>query len=469
MVFSFRLRKKKGDDSSTLSGGSASSKNSGSSRDKASALLGSKKKSTRRPPNDFNSPLVTIDETAGGTNKTVPATPVMSNVKVVENPDGGTEIVFGEEGLSSEENNEESDFVLEAAATKEPEFALEEGPEKVEDVKKKLFAEEDDVVKTAAAATAAVTTAPEVVDEALPQFDEPFDEPFDEKQMKKEDPYMIELMQTESYDEAERAMKKQQLQKSRAIPKMEEEEFAQGGIQDVANNFMEVFACNGDTTMFYDTLCADPRVKKRKRPYFNEEFAINFIKEATEEGIPMLYHVPPTNPVDNDWTGQSMEMYIRPGDCNGSVIMHPSLVWGTAAGGYSRLQQVHTFSVGLMDIHAIMDSMDSDADDQDEEGLFFFSVTTNSGEVHLFECPTEDERDRLVAGIKNVIARMSFSLVTGDDVVMAELYGGDEEEEGELPSLRTPHQEMGTVSHEFLDSVAPGVIPKRTASARIQV
>jgi hypothetical protein len=184
----------------------------------------------------------------------------------------------------------------------------------------------------------------------------------------------------------------------------------------------------------------------------------------------MLYHVPPTNPIDNDWTGQSMEMYIRPGDCTGVMTRHPKLVWMTASGGYSRLSgtaEVLSFAVGLMDIHSIMDSMDDD--DSEGEDLFFFSITTNSGDVHLFECPTEDERDRIVSGIKNIIARMSFSLVAGDEVVMSELYGGDEEEEGELPSLRTPQQEMATVSHEFLDSIAPGVVPKRTTSTLIEV
>jgi hypothetical protein len=182
------------------------------------------------------------------------------------------------------------------------------------------------------------------------------------------------------------------------------------------------------------------------------------VQEATLDGIPMMYHVPPSNPVDNDWTGRSMTMYIQPGDCTGPYTTHPKLVWTSDhQGGWSRQTgpEVRTLSVDILDIHAIMDTMDDPVgDNADEEDLCFFSITTNSGDVHLFECLSEQERDRVATGIKNVIARMSYSLVAGDNHVVTELYDGDKQDEGDLPPLKTEAQALASISHAFLDSIA---------------
>jgi hypothetical protein len=180
----------------------------------------------------------------------------------------------------------------------------------------------------------------------------------------------------------------------------------------------------------------------------------------------MMFHQPPTNPVDNDWTGRSVTMHILPGDCNGAYTVHPKLVW--KSDGWSRQSgsDARMITVDIFEIHAIMDRMDDPDDDStEEEDLCFFSITTDNGEVHLFECPNEMERDRIVAGIKNIIARMSFSIIAGDDLVMSELYGGGEQNEGDLPSCKTPTQAMTGIAHSFLDSVAePQHIHKRATN-----
>lgn len=170
-----------------------------------------------------------------------------------------------------------------------------------------------------------------------------------------------------------------------------------------------------------------------------------------------MFHVPPTNPVDNDWAGRSVTMYIQPGHCKGPYIVHPKLLWKSdqgakpLKGGSDNI----SFAVDILDIHSVMDSIDDpDAETADEGDLCFFSITTNSGDVHLFECLSEEERDRVASGIKNVVARMSYSLVVGDNHVMTELYGEGEQDEGELPALKTEGQALADISHAFLDSVA---------------
>lgn len=166
----------------------------------------------------------------------------------------------------------------------------------------------------------------------------------------------------------------------------------------------------------------------------------------------MMWHRPPSNPVDNDWTGQSMTMYIVPGVGVDGDIEHPKFVWMRDRDSDADEIQI---AVDMMDIHTIMDKLEDEEDvnDGEEEDMFFFSITCKDGSVFLFECHTERERDRTVAGIKNILARLSYGLIVGDDVVTKELYGGMESE-GDLPSLKTPTQELMSISHAFLDSVA---------------
>lgn len=138
-------------------------------------------------------------------------------------------------------------------------------------------------------------------------------------------------------------------------------------------------------------------------------------------------------------------------------MLQPKLEWSTEGGGNSK---VRTVSVGLLDIQAVHDSIGMDEeqetrDDNDpepEDELTFFSITTNRGTVHIFETNTRDERDRIVNGLKNIIARLAFHLVAGDTAISSELFAGDEDETcGELPTLRKPGLAMTDISHVFLD------------------
>lgn len=114
-----------------------------------------------------------------------------------------------------------------------------------------------------------------------------------------------------------------------------------------------------------------------------------------------------------------------------------------------------TMEVDLLDVQNVMDSIDSEdiRDDVVQEDMCFFSITTCKGIVHLFEARSYEERDRVVNGIRNLIARLAFHLVAGDAIISSELYSEDYGQfSGELPSLRTSAQAMNQISHAFLDS-----------------
>lgn len=96
----------------------------------------------------------------------------------------------------------------------------------------------------------------------------------------------------------------------------------------------------------------------------------------------------------------------------------------------------------------------NDADDDDSP---FFTITTETGDVHAFESPTISERNYVVHGIKNVVAWLSYHLIMGNMtsgsgvVTDLEVQGEEIEDTGELPSLRTPVQAMNDLAHSFMD------------------
>mmetsp|Transcript_30936 Transcript_30936/g.45461 ORF Transcript_30936/g.45461 Transcript_30936/m.45461 type:complete len:163 (-) Transcript_30936:1644-2132(-) len=162
-------------------------------------------------------------------------------------------------------------------------------------------------------------------------------------------------------------------------------------------------------------------------------------------------------------------MFIRPGNFRCSHLICPRLSWVTTVmyghqqpenGGKPKFDTNTAWtSVDLLSMHAIIGSSsdnetDSQVDDEDVVVESFFSITTNDGDVHVFEARSPRERNRIVHGLKNVVAKLSYHLVLGDIAVSTTLYGddyGDMGEDGRLPSLCTPEQAMNELTHAYLD------------------
>ena len=91
--------------------------------------------------------------------------------------------------------------------------------------------------------------------------------------------------------------------------------------------------------------------------------------------------------------------------------------------------------------------------DGSDEDVCLFSITTEEGDVQMFEAASPRERDVLVTGLKNVIARSSFHFIVGDASASSELYYEIETSPppGELPSTSNPIQNMNRIAHALLD------------------
>lgn len=208
-----------------------------------------------------------------------------------------------------------------------------------------------------------------------------------------------------------------------------------------------------------------------KRPfYLDEATTVRFLRRITNNGFVLLSLQPAVdgsfsdvNPVD-DWKGRTVTMMIHKGqmtNLNGGTLkigQAPRLEWITVAGGQAA-DSTTTTSMNLLDISTILTN---DADMEDVENMCFFTITRTNGDVHIFEAATLEERNRIVNGLKTVIARWSYHLVAGDIMATSELYvslyrrdivdAKNTSARDEMPSLPNPSQTMNRVAHMLLDA-----------------
>ena len=184
----------------------------------------------------------------------------------------------------------------------------------------------------------------------------------------------------------------------------------------------------------------------------------------------VLWHLPPTSAESaadgsNNWSGRSVVMQIKPGSCYSTNNIIPKLEWKTLSGGKKTKTSVQ--SIPLLDIQSIATFNETicegEADYDEEmftnacggmdEDVCLFAITTDEGDVHVFEATSPRERDLLVAGLKNVIARLSFHLIVGDAGASSELYTEEikDSPQGELPAYTDPTKNMNRIAHALLD------------------
>lgn len=250
-------------------------------------------------------------------------------------------------------------------------------------------------------------------------------------------------------------------------------------------DLFSVIRCNQDTTtssgpatsLFYDAFCRfdssfDSTNHRRKpesslgqsaasahgrRPFYDEKFTIDFLRQMMKTGLTVLHFQPPGSSFNNtsEWNGRSVNMVIEPGTVGSNDAIQPKLEWTNIPGGQTF--HVMTTSIPLLGIHTIRSKMEEMTNnygmDEDGNDLTFFTITTTSGDVHIFEANSTMDRDRIVHGIKNVIARLSYHLVAGDTKASSELYTEESKDisRGELPKLAKPNQSMNRLSHSLLD------------------
>jgi len=159
-------------------------------------------------------------------------------------------------------------------------------------------------------------------------------------------------------------------------------------------------------------------------------------------GILLTYIKVPEN--DQPLTSEVVYLTIKPGLAQGSRLLEPNLRWTNLNDSLGE-----GTCVSLLGIHSIRTSLNPDDDENP-----FFTITTKTGDVHVFESPTISERNHIVHGIKNVVAWLSYHLITGNmatgTVLVSDLDEQRGEAMGELPSLKTPVQAMNELSHDFL-------------------
>ena len=219
----------------------------------------------------------------------------------------------------------------------------------------------------------------------------------------------------------------------------------------------------------------------RHRPvYLDEASALRFLRRITNNGFVLLYLQPPedeTDPDDvngsiDDWKGRTVTImiqkgYLAPNSTKGYVDQQqnehlgqnrsPMLEWTTVTGGCTT--EAKTTSIDLLNIQSISTNDDDDIDDEDD--LCFFTITSEDGDIHVFETATVEERDRIVNGLKTLIARWSYHVIAGEVTATSELFDTSSsspensmnQSVDDIPALPNPHLTMNCVAHMMLDAV----------------
>ena len=181
-----------------------------------------------------------------------------------------------------------------------------------------------------------------------------------------------------------------------------------------------------------------------------------------------LYLQPPHSPgneVDANWKGRSVRLAVAVGSTGTLMDIQPKLEWSTLAGG--SMTHIMTTSIPLLKIHSILTHVEMDDESKEDDGIYpegaskprlgdhdsnFLTITSESGDVHMFEADTLEERDNLVNGLRNVCARLAFHLITGDATASTELYDASMvAHDGDLSSLPNPRLNMNRIAHAMLD------------------
>jgi len=192
--------------------------------------------------------------------------------------------------------------------------------------------------------------------------------------------------------------------------------------------------------------------------------------------------------VDEDsWVGRTINLVFRPGVCSSEKIVDPVIEWNTMVGGKSNF--IETKTMRLLDIDAIATSIAHEGGDNqspikpsalpipakpptnpkndasismcslnfppvngvEDEFDCFFTITSQDGEIHLFEALNTEDCHHIVAGIRYSAQRLSHVLIEGDATsLLSDFYDNAREpEESKLPQSEV----INKLSNAFLDGL----------------
>ncbi|KAG7367947.1 hypothetical protein IV203_030690 [Nitzschia inconspicua] len=186
--------------------------------------------------------------------------------------------------------------------------------------------------------------------------------------------------------------------------------------------------------------------------FFHPQETRKFLNSLLNVGFTLVYHTSLDD--EDDWIGRTVNLYFRPGVCSARTVVGPAIEWKTMGGGKAR--EMERQSIGLLEIDTVMVSnirneLDPASNQQyDDELDCFFSITSQWGEVFLFEALSAEESHRIVTGIKSIAFRLSSHIIAGDSKAVADYF--DNSNEPTDTQLRT-NAAMMKISHAFLDDV----------------
>jgi hypothetical protein len=228
---------------------------------------------------------------------------------------------------------------------------------------------------------------------------------------------------------------------------------------NTARKVLEILQCGTDVTTTMSSFAKDPFHSRaeQQQMLFDSAFTTRFLRDIKTTGVTVLHLQPPESSYNTspNWSGRAVSMMIEPGTASSSPssgeygeTMEPKLEWTILPGG-GRFD-VYTTSVSLLSIQSIAACVDPDATDGDYLDQVYFTIMTHQGDVHIFEANSYDDRERIVNGLRNVIARLAFSLVAGDVHQTHGLYNVGKQSSSTAVVL-SPDHAMNQIAHSLLE------------------
>ncbi|GKZ00739.1 hypothetical protein MPSEU_001025800 [Mayamaea pseudoterrestris] len=220
---------------------------------------------------------------------------------------------------------------------------------------------------------------------------------------------------------------------------------------DAANKVLSFLQCGNDASFTqekmqqnFNHLCqATEPHHNEERPLYDEKFTILFLKEMMTDGL-TIFHLQAPGPDTSEWSGRAVHMGIEPGKSKDERDIEPKLEWTIIPGG-TRFE-VQTTGIYLLNIHSVSPSVEEEAPEASANTCF--TIKTTEGTSHLFEANSVEERDRIVSGIRNVIARLSYHLIAGDS---AAAFGVDDYMSDAQWTCTSPDHATNEMAHKLLD------------------
>lgn len=162
----------------------------------------------------------------------------------------------------------------------------------------------------------------------------------------------------------------------------------------------------------------------------NSDLVSSIIEELTNKTETVVWH-PSRNHQNKDISPICVQAWFEMGSRLQSRVIQPKFMWRNAYENANDTKQVKIMAASTATPHdvellSIIRVLKPDSIDRDEYPFAklknSFILHSSDEDVFVFECTSQQERDRFVHGLKLLVARLASKIIVGDEKVFEEFF-----------------------------------------------